>query len=66
MAAEDWIDLDRYYYDEDYAMLMEEGYPDEGHFPEYTDKFTFNGKRKRTKFQRVIVRDNKLLYGENW
>jgi hypothetical protein len=67
MAAEDWIDLydycDAEYWDqnEDRSNPEDEGIRRMIHESRYTDKFSFNGRRKRTKFQRDIARERKLL-----
>ena len=56
MAAEDWIDLSDYC-DDEYWLNFDEAFEEEPQ-PQYTDKFTFNGERKRTRFQRTIRRWN--------
>jgi hypothetical protein len=55
--------MEHYYYEDEFFQRDE---VPEKETPQYTDKFRFNGKRKRTKFQKEIARDNKLMYGENW
>jgi len=67
MAAEDYFDLYDYY-DPEYEIQFDDrsnpedqGIRDMIAEHRYTDRFSFNGKRKRTKFQRDIRRERKLL-----
>jgi hypothetical protein len=67
MAAEDYIDLFDYcdadYWDqnEDRSNPEDEGIRRMIYEHHYTNKFSFNGRRKRTKLQREITRERKLL-----
>lgn len=61
MAAEDWIDLYDYC-DDEYWLQQDDPQGEYEPRQQYDDKFTFNGKRKRTKFQRYVARE-KATFG---
>lgn len=67
MAAEDYFDIYDYCdveYEiqfDDHSNPEDQGIRDMIAEHRYTDRFSFNGKRKRTKFQREITRERRML-----